>query len=193
KTTWHPGALGVAPHYRLTLTNHTAEPLAGASIGFSGPGRIAADAPVTGGRIVRLLSTYCEIEIDPGTVVAPGGSVDITIGKLDFPIRHWTDGAVTGFVIRADGTAVPALTHPTHNLAAKHPRLRGTAIWPIPDEPPAPLAVIPWPRTVSVSGRRTAPRGLNVRSAEPAAAAFEQLTEMLFPGEGLVRGAEEGG
>ena len=44
-----------------------------------------------------------------------------------------------------------------------------------------------------MTGRRTPPRGLHVKSGEGGAAAFEQLTEMLFPGEGLVRGPDEGG
>ena len=64
---------------------------------------------------------------------------------------------------------------------------------PVPAEPPVPISVIPWPKSVAVTGRRTPPRGLHVKSGEGGAAAFEQLTEMLFPGEGLVRGADEGG
>ena len=75
-------------------------------------------------------------------------------------------------------------------------RKKGTAIYEVPEHPPVPVSIVPWPQDVAVSGRRTAPAGLApIPSAvgKSAAAAFGKLTEKLFPGEGLVRPAHEGG
>src|SRR5207253_1320313 len=44
-----------------------------------------------------------------------------------------------------------------------------------------------------VSGLRTAPQGLSFETAHPAVEAFRELTDLLFPGEGLVRAAHEDG
>lgn len=190
---WNPGGLGTKPTYSLTLTNHGAETLEGFKIGFSGPTRISPEAEVSGGRIIYQLSNYCEIAPPADTVLAPGKSWTVTIGKLDYPVRHWTDGATTGFVIRADGSTIATRTLPTRHAALDRTRRRGSEVLPVPAEPPVPIAVTPWPKSVAVTGRRTAQGGLFIKTAEAAAAAFEQLTEMLFPGEGLVRGPEEGG
>jgi hexosaminidase len=193
ESVWHPATLGVEPRYVLVLTNHGNERLEKFRIGFSGPTRVSSNATVDGGTIVHQLSNFCEIAPPSGFVLEPGKSWTITIARLDYPVRHWTDGATTGFVIREDGSTVAALTLPTRHAALDKPRRRGTMVLPVPAEPPVPISVIPWPKSVEVTGRRTPPRGLNVKSSEGAAAAFEQLTEMLFPGEGLVRGADEGG
>ncbi len=53
----------------------------------------------------------------------------------------------------------------------------------------------PWPNKVAVAGMRSAPHGLAIEPGDGAgaAAAFTELTEILFPGEGLVRAAHEDG
>ena len=84
--------------YTLTLVNHGKTPVSGFSLGFSGPAPVSMDSPITGGRMVQRLSNYCEIAAPADFTLAPGASWVIEIGKLDFPIRHWTDGTTTASV-----------------------------------------------------------------------------------------------
>jgi hexosaminidase len=186
-----------AGRYRLVLTNHTAEPLRSFRLGISGPARISDNAELTDGMRIAQVSNFCEIAPDAGFVLQPGASWTMDVGKLDYPIRHWTDGATTGFVILQDGSTVPAVTIPTRLTGSDEPRKRGTMALPVPAISPVPISVVPWPNNVEVSGRRTVPHGFSLRgedeAAEQVADDFAALTQFLFPGEGLVRDEEEDG
>ena len=186
-----------AGRYRLILTNHSGQAISNFRLGFCGPARVSDSAELEGGRVVTQLSNFCEIAPDDGFELRPGESWIIDIGKLDYPIRHWTDGATTGFVIRADGSTVSALTVPTKLAGSDTPRKRGTMAMPVPAASPVPISVIPWPKAVEVNGRRTVPLGFSLRgedeAAEQVADDFAALTQFLFPGEGIVRDEEEDG
>lgn len=195
-TEWRPAAEGVAARYRLMLTNDTGEALRDFRLGVSGPARVSDDAEIVGAKMVTQLSNFCELAPERGFVLAPGASWTVDILKLDYPIRHWTDGATTGFLVLSDGTTRSLRTVPTRREGSDTLRRKGTAIYEVPEHPPVPVSIVPWPQQVAVSGRRTAPAGLApIPSAvgKPAAAAFGKLTDKLFPGEGLVRPAHEGG
>ncbi|MDP1732143.1 MAG: beta-N-acetylhexosaminidase [Devosia sp.] len=183
--------------YRLILSNHSGAPLGNFRLGFSGPARVSDNAEVQGGYVVAQLSNFCEIAPEAGFVLQPGARWTIDVCGLDYPIRHWTDGATAGFVIFEDGATVPAITIPTRLAGSDKPRKRGTMPMPVPAGAPTPVSIIPWPKSVDVSGRRTAPPGLALRgedeAAEQVADDFAALTQFLFPGEGLVRDEEEGG
>jgi len=180
-------------HYRLTLTNRGPQAVENFVLGLSGPVRINQHAEVINGRIVTQLSNYAELAPPGGFVLAPGAEWTVEVGKLDFPLRHWTDGATTGFVILADGRVVPAVTFATERAGSPAYR-RGTMRLA---GRPARISVVPWPNAVTVSGARTAPDGLSIEAdsaiGEAAKAAFAELTELLFPGEGLVREPHEDG
>jgi hexosaminidase len=185
--------------YRLTLSNSSSEPLAGFHLGFSGPANVVGDAPLRGGSVITQLSNYCEIAPPPGYTLASGSEWTVDILKPDMPIRHWTDGAVTGFLILADGTTRSLVTRPTARSGFDAVPKRGTARYPAPANAPVPISVIPWPKSVAVAGRRTAPQGLDLpfdgagELVTSAVVAFRLLTEKLFPGEGLARPASQGG
>lgn len=188
---WMPRADGQAGSYRLTLTNGGKTAISGFRLGFSGPARISDAAKPDKGHVVTQLSNYAELAPPAGFMLEPGAQWQVEIDSLDYPLRHWTDGATTGFVILSDGKAVPAMTLPTARAgSARYHRgtmqLAGT---------PAPIAIVPWPNKVAVSGVRSAPHGLAIAPGEsPAAAtAFAELTELLYPGEGLVRAQHEDG
>lgn len=193
---WRPAAEGVAARYRLMLTNETGEALRDFRLGISGPGGISEDNEIAGAKVVTQLSNFCELAPERGFVLAPGASWTIDVLAPDFTIRHWTDGATTGFLILADGTTRSLRTVPVRLEGSDTVRKQGTAIYKVPEHPPVSVSIVPWPKEVAVSGRRTAPAGLApIPSAvgKSAAAAFAKLTERLFPGEGLVRPAHEGG
>jgi hexosaminidase len=200
---WHDGfALssvwtpldGTDGRYKLNLTNHTDALIEGFRLGFSGPMRVNEAAVVTNGRIVTHLSNYAEFAPPQGFALPPGGSWGMEVDKLDFPLRHWTDGAVTGFVIHGDGRATPTLTQPVTREGGETYR-RGTMHL---GEPASRISVLPWPNKVSATGRRSPPHGLAIapgvnRSAIAAKEAFTEIVELLFPGEGLVRSEREDG
>lgn len=195
-TEWRPASEGVAARYRLMLTNDTGEALRDFRLGISGPARVSDDAEIVGAKVVHQLSNFCELAPERGFVLAPGASWTVDVLKLDYPIRHWTDGATTGFLVLADGTTRSLRTVPTRREGSDTLRKKGTAIFEVPEHPPVPVSIVPWPQQVAVSGRRTAPSGLApIPSAvgKAAAAAFGKLADTLFPGEGLVRPAHEGG
>lgn len=183
--------------YRLILTNHGKSAISDFSIGFSGPARISAEAELRGGTVVTQLSNYCEIAPPKGFVLGAGEAWTIDVMKLDYPIRHWTDGATTGFVIMPGGETRAALMRPTRLAGSDAIRKRGTARFPVPAAPPVPVSVVPWPKSVAVAGRRTVPLGLAImgetEAAETVADNFTALTQFLFPGEGIVRDDDEGG
>ncbi|HEV2518474.1 MAG TPA: beta-N-acetylhexosaminidase [Devosia sp.] len=195
-TEWRPATEGVVARYRLTLTNDTGEALRDFRLGISGPARVSDDAEIVGAKVVTQISNFCELAPERGFVLAPGASWTVDVLKLDYPIRHWTDGATTGFLILGDGTPRSLRTVPTRREGSDTVQKKGTAIYEVPKHPPVPVSIVPWPRQVAVSGRRTAPAGLAPIPStvgKAAAAAFGKLTDKLFPGEGLLRPAHEGG
>ena len=195
RSIWVPEADGKSASYQLILKNRTKSAITGFSLGISGPVRINQAAEIKNGRIVTQLSNYAELAPLNGFVLAPGAEWSLEIGKLDFPLRHWTDGATTGFVIFGDGKTVPAITQPPE-LAGTQPYRRCTMKFG--GKAGVPISIVPWPNEVSVAGRRSPPAGFSIaaggaRSAIAAKEAFRELTELLFPGEGLVRPDHEDG
>ncbi|MEO7221690.1 MAG: beta-N-acetylhexosaminidase [Devosia sp.] len=191
RSEWIPGDEPQTGRYRLSLANCTKLPISGFRLGISGPARINEAARPTNAGVVTQLSNYAELAPPAGFILAPGADWQIEIDRLDYPLRHWTDGATTGLVILSDGKSVPAVTFPTAR-ANSEPYRRGTMRL---EGTPAPIAVIPWPNKIAVSGSRSAPHGLAIEPSDSptAAAAFAELTDLLFPGEGLARTAHEDG
>lgn len=185
RSEWVPGVEPEIGKYRLTLENHGKAAISGFRLGFSGPARIDDAARPINATVVTRLSNYAELAPPAGYTLAPGAAWEVEIDRLQYPLRHWTDGAATGFVILSDGKTVPAVTFPT-SLAGSAPYRRGTMRL---DGTDSPIAVVPWPNNVAVTGMRSAPHGLSIEPGDsPAAAkAFAELTDILFPGEGLAR------
>lgn len=200
---WHDGftlssvwipAEGTNGRYRLSLTNRSESPVEGFRLGFSGPVRVSDAALVTNGRIVTRLSNYAEFAPPQGFVLPAGATWDVEVDRLDYPLRHWTDGAVTGFVIYGDGRAIPAVTKPV-DRSDDHIHQRGSMRL---GDAASPIAVVPWPNKVAVTGRRSLVQGLTIapggsRAAIAAKDAFAEIVDLLFPGEGLVRDEREDG
>ncbi|MGK9231363.1 beta-N-acetylhexosaminidase [Inquilinus limosus] len=197
ETFWKPAADGEALSYALRLTNRSGRPVSGFRLCVSGPARIDPAATIEGGTLTARLSNHSEFAPEPGTELAPGGSWTVTARGLSYPLRHWTDGATTAYLVLPDGSTAPVAVAPTHSAADNAPLRRGTERFPVPASAPVPIAVIPWPAKVDIAGRRAVPAGLAPRGgsaeAEQAVAAFAELTGALFPAEGIVRPEAEGG
>ncbi|MBN9219910.1 MAG: beta-N-acetylhexosaminidase [Mesorhizobium sp.] len=194
---WTPPGDGRKLDYSLKLTNASRRPLENFRLCISGPGRIDPAATVEGGVLTARLSNHAEFAPPDGFVLEPGATWTVTARGLSYPLRHWTDGATSAYVVLADGAIQRIGVEPTRAIGVNAAPKRGAEPFPVPAVAPVTISVIPWPRSVEVAGALPAPAGLDPRpqgkAAEAATAAFAELTASLFPIEGLVRPAAEGG
>ncbi|MDB5506233.1 MAG: beta-N-acetylhexosaminidase [Devosia sp.] len=190
-----PGNRATPDLYRLTVFNGADVPVSGFKLGFSGPARIADSATLTGGSVVMRLSNYCEIAPGPGFILQPDACWSVSIDKLDYALQHWTDGAVYGFLVTADGTAHALPTEPTRLEHSAEPHRRG--VMRLKGKTTAPATILPWPAEIAISGRRSVPQGFvfeaDSETAGSVVEVFAALANALFPGAGLVRGDAEDG
>lgn len=196
-TAWHPAKDDEPLAYLLTLTNLSDEPIRDFRLCVSGPGRIDPAASVEGATLTARLSNHSEFAPPVDFVLQPKTSWTITARGLSYPLRHWTDGGTTAYLVLADGTTAPVAITPTRAIGDNAPLKRGAEIYPVPVSVDVPLSIVPWPQAVSISGRRCVPLGLALLprddEAERAADTFETLVQSLFPVEGIVRSQAEGG
>ena len=196
-TTFTPARDGEALVYGIELTNLGTEPLAQFKLGINGPARIDTRSEVEGGVLLERLSNHSLFAPPPGFVLAPGATWTIAARGLSYPLRHWSDGANAAYVVLADGTSVRVETAPTEATGSNAPLLKGAMRFAVPNKVPASISVIPWPQKVAVTGAAPVPPGLDLRpegdDAVHVAGAFAALTSDLFPVEGIVRPAAEGG
>ncbi|MBN9234717.1 MULTISPECIES: beta-N-acetylhexosaminidase [Phyllobacteriaceae] len=197
KTNWTPATDGESLAYSLTLTNLSSKPMQGFKLCVSGPARIDPAAVVEGGSLTARLSNHSELSPPASFVLEPNASWTVTARGLSYPLRHWTDGANTAYVALADGTTLPVAVAPTQAKGDNAPLKRGAEIYPVPTVAPVPVAIVPWPNNVSISGRAPVPMGFALKAkgaeAEAAAATFGELVDGLFSVEGIVRPEAEGG
>ena len=196
-TTWTPARDGHPLMYSIDLTNDSDVPLRDFKLGLNGPARLDPKAQLDGATLVERLSNHTVLQPAAGFVLEPGATWVVQARGLSYPLRHWSDGANTAYVVLADGRTVRVATEPTEAVGANAPLLKGAMRFPVPARVPAPISVIPWPRRVAVTGSTPAPVGFDLQpsgdDAKSAAAAFAALTADLFPVEGIVRPAAEGG
>ncbi|MEZ2330247.1 beta-N-acetylhexosaminidase [Mesorhizobium sp. RCC_202] len=194
---WTPAKDGQPLAYELRLTNGSRHSLQDFRLCISGPDRIDPAATIEGGTLAVRLSNHAEFTPPEGFVLGPGASWTLTARGLSYPLRHWTDGATGAYLVLADGSVRRISVEPTRAVGDNAPLKRGAELYPVPTVAPVAISLIPWPRQVEVSGSLPAPTGLDLRlegeAATVAAAAFADLTTSLFPVEGIVRPAAEGG
>ena len=197
ETGWTPPAKSQPLAYALKLTNNSEEPLKDLRLVVSGPARLDPAATIENGSLVARLSNHTELAPPENFVLKPGTTWTVTAHALSYPLRHWSDGANTAYLILDDGSVAPVSVAGTVAKGDNRPLKRGAQRLPVPVDAPAPISVVPWPNKVAVGGSRPAPAGLAPRSdlasAGAAIAAFADLAQRLFPAEGLVRSASEGG
>ena len=196
-TTWTPAKDGEPLGYGIELTNTGSEPVSGFQLGFSGPARIDPHATLENGKLLKRLSNHTLIAPPDGYVLEPGQTWTATARGLSYGLRHWSDGANSGYVVLSDGTVVVTAIAPTKGKGHNAPLLKGAAKFPVPAKAAVPVSIIPWPKSVATTGARIAPPGLDLKpqgeAAGRAAAAFAGLVDDLFPVEALVRPASEAG
>ncbi|MHA6730814.1 beta-N-acetylhexosaminidase [Devosia sp. A369] len=196
-TTWTPATDGSPLGYGIELTNTGTSPVSDFTLGFSGPARIDPHATLENGKLLKRLSNHTLIAPPDGFVLQPGQTWTSIARGLSYGLRHWSDGANSGYVALSDGTIITLATAPTQAKGHNSPLLKGAAKFPVPAKAPVSVSIIPWPQSVATTGARTAPPGLELHpegsDAGQAAAAFTALVADLFPVEALVRPASEAG
>lgn len=197
ETHWTPSSENELLAYALTLTNVSDRPMTGFRLCISGPGRIDTAAAVENGSLHTRLSNYAEFAPPEGFVLGPNSSWTVTARGLSYPLRHWSEGTNTAYVVFEDGSNLPVTVLPSRSSGDNATPKRGADVYPVPDIAPVAVSIVPWPNQVSVTGRRLVPLGLAPHAdsdeANQAIAAFAELTASLFPVEGLVRPEAEGG
>ena len=197
ETSWRPASDAISPAYTLSLKNLSSQPLSRFSLCISGPGRVDPAVRIEGGTIGKRLSNFTEFLPPEDFALAAGGTWTITVHALSWPFRHWTDGARNAYVAFEDGSTIALDLAPMRLFGNNAPPKRGADIYPVPQTPPVPVSIVPWPNHVSVSGNRPTPAGLALRASDPKAAgaaeAFTALVEQLFAVDGIVRDPSEGG
>ncbi|MDQ0321506.1 hexosaminidase [Pararhizobium capsulatum DSM 1112] len=183
--------------YRLTLANLSDAPIRNFRLCVSGPARIGQGADIEGGTLVHWLSNHAELRPPEGFVLEPGASWAVTIRRMSDPLNHWTDGVTAAYLVLADDTSATVAVSPMGNSGNNAELKRGALVYPVPVAAPVSVSILPWPQSVNVSGNAPPPPGFALRpegrDATKAADAFSQLVEYLFPAEGIVRSASEGG
>jgi hexosaminidase len=196
-TTWTPATDDEPLGYGIELTNTGDTAVKDFQLGFSGPARIDPQATLENGTLLTRLSNYTLIAPPDGYVLEPGATWVATARGLSYGLRHWSDGAKTGYVVLSDGTVVTLPTLPTRGKGNNAPLLKGAARFPVPARAAVDVSIIPWPQSVATTGTRIAPLGFDLKptgeAANRAAAAFAGLTDDLFPTEAIVRPASEAG
>lgn len=197
ETVWTPASNGQAPVYLLRLKNLGREPLADFVLCFSGPARLEVNATIENGRLVRRFSNHSEVAPPKGFVLEPGETWECTARQLSYPLRHWSDGATSAYVVRSDGSIEVAGNLRTVSTVVENAPKRGSATLAAPATSPVALSIIPWPSSVEAIAAGQTPDGLALRPETEAqrgvCQTFTELTQRLFPGEGLVREAHQGG
>jgi hexosaminidase len=195
-TRWSPASDPAS--YELRLTSDGDAALGGFMLGVSGPALgVGPRTEIEGATLVSQLSNHLLLAPAAGFVLAPGEDWRIVLRGMPHPLRHWTDGVAVAYLVLAGGeTADVGIARPEPAASDETP-MRGAERFPVSAGPEARLSVIPWPNSVAAEGARATPAGLEVHpgteAGRAAAAAFTMLTADLFPAEGLVRPAAEGG
>ena len=146
ETAWTPATAAESLAYSLTLTNLSGKPAEGFRLCVSGPARIDPQATIEGGTLAERLSNHSEFAPPDGFVLAPDAVLDSHRARPELRPRHWTDGANTAYVAFADGTTAPVAVKPTRAVGDNATLKRGAEIYPVPDQAPVPVSIVPWPQ-----------------------------------------------
>ena len=198
ETTWTPATAAESLAYSLTLTNSRQSRSKAFACASAARPASTRKPQIEGGTLVERLSNHSEFAPPDGFVLEPNAAWTVTARGLSYGLRHWTDGANTAYLAFADGTTAPVAVAPTRAVGDNATLKRGAEIYPVPDHAPVPVAVVPWPRSVAVSGRLAVPRRARPppqwrRGRRGSGRSFGELVDSLFPVEGIVRPAAEGG
>ncbi len=101
ETGWTPASKNEPLAYTLKLTNNSDKPMENFKLAVSGPARLDPAATVENGKLLTRLSNHTELAPPDGFVLKPGATWVVTARGLSYPLRHWSDGANTAYLVHA--------------------------------------------------------------------------------------------
>jgi hexosaminidase len=179
---WAPSGDGSGT-LALTLTNGSGRSLTGFRLAFTSHYGIDRQRPLDNATVCERLSTYHVVTPPSGLTLPPGARW--TFSGISYGHAHYTSGPRSAYLIGVDGEILPVATTPTtRNREGGAPRLDP---WPpsVRPETAPPVAILPFPLSVKVEGRRDPAGALSLAQGPPEAArAWEAamgLAGRLFP------------
>ena len=169
----------------LTLHNLSSRSLAGFRLALTSLFRVKPGSALRGGALVEQVSNYHVIAPPDGYVLQPGAAWSVSADRLSHALKHYNYGPKSAYLILADGSLA--------SIAVSDMTLAGAPGRPLLERPPRPslpggappVAMLPFPRNVAVSGRRDATLPLSLAHGPAAAgaafAAAARLAGRLFP------------
>jgi hexosaminidase len=181
-----------SPHtLMLRLHNGTASSLAGFKLAMTGMFRIDPEAGLAGGTLVAQLSYHHVIAPPDGFVLAPGAIWTVTARRISTDPTtkipcHYTYGPRSAYLILEDATVRPVAVSPMTRAGGGGTPARARQPSAGLPSGEAPIAIIPHPRSMHVTGARDAvpPLALMEGPAEARLAfdAAKDLAVRLFGG-----------
>jgi hexosaminidase len=174
----------------LTLNNLSDRPLGNFRLAFTSHVRLQPHYGLAGASLLEQLSGYHVIAPPPGFVLKSGAAWSITADRLNDPLRHYAAGVRSAYLTLADGAILPVEAMPTtRKRDSGMPRLEAPSSPRLP-RGALPVAVIPFPRRIEITGRRDTSGALYLveanRDARLAFDAAAALAKRIFPsGPGL--------
>jgi hexosaminidase len=173
----------------LLLTNASSLSFANFHLAFTSLSPLVTDGQLRGGRLIAQISNYHVIAPPESFVLEPGATWSVS-AELPHKLQHYTSAVKSAYLIRQDGGLVPVEASPTtNNHAAGAPQLKRLAVTPqsSPSRRTLSIAVLPFPRTVQVAGKRDVTGALRLAGGPPEAeSGFEAaaaIAERLFRSE----------
>lgn len=180
-------AASSAGAFHFTLINAGPDPVTVAGLCYGAMTRIAADAPasaITGARLLRRDANHHHLIPDAPLTLGPQDRWTITIGALSHAPTNRTQGAMAAWVILDDGRTRPVLVTDLTRDPPAPDDPKGDKSWPLgawPDGTP-PLALLPWPASLSDITTAAPPCGLRTEGAGLTLLAnVAALHRRLFP------------
>lgn len=148
---------------------------------------LLSDGQLRGARLVERISNYHVIAPPKGFVLAPSGSWSVS-AELRHSLQHYTSAVKSAYLICEDGGLVAVESVPTtRNHQAGAPQLKPFQLLSELSRRRPAVAVLPFPCTVQVAGRRDVATALHLVGGPPEAqSGFEAaaaLGQRLFPSE----------
>jgi len=181
---WIPGA-GDPGLVTLVLRNLGERPLTDFRLAFTSQFRIRPGSDIKGGRLIEQVSNHHVVAPPAGFVLAPGEAWTISADRLGQKLAHYTYGPKSAYVVLGDGALATVEVAPMTREGKAGTPLLGARSRPHPASGAPPYALLPFPLSAGLSGRRDSGSPLSLaEGAEEAQAAFEAVAKLsgrLFP------------
>jgi hexosaminidase len=181
--TYKPGEGDSPGTMRFALHNLSDAPLSDFALAYSALTRMRFDGIVEGGRLVRRIANFHEIEPNSGLTIEPGDAWIFDIDRLANPAQHRSDGPKSAYLTMSDGRRAEVAVG---DLRLEGGEDSGQLKQMPPGATDVAMSVTPWPRQVQVEVLPGRPPALALepsaeREVQQAVSRIAELANRLFP------------